>query len=245
MTIQDGDRWAVVGPNGAGKSTLLRLMAGLYRPTGGTVTLEGVPGVVLSRRNWARRVAFLPQQPRSVEDLRVEELVLMGRFPHRRFGMFDSAEDFRFAQEAMRLTGVAELASRPMATLSGGEAQRALLAAALAQSPRVLLLDEPIASLDLGHQLEILALLRHLAQAEGLSLVMVLHDVNLAARFCTKILLLHEGRVAAQGEPRAVLTAPSLAAVYDVNLVALRAGPDDADVWLVPDVHAAPPGKMA
>lgn len=221
LAVAGGECWAIVGPNGAGKSTLLRLMAGLHTPHAGEVEIDGVPLRSISTRRRAQLVAFLPQRTPADIDFCARDVVLLGRYPHRSLGLFDSAEDHHVAERAMVLTETLEYADRPITTLSGGEAQRVHLAAALAQEPRVLLLDEPTASLDLQHQLGIFGILHDRARNDGLAVVVVTHDVNLAAQFCTHVLLLHEGQAVAKGLAAAVLTPSILEPVYGVKLVTL------------------------
>jgi len=234
LSVEAGQCWAIVGPNGAGKSTLLRLMAGLHRPHGGEIEVLGAPLRELSARRRAQLLAFLPQRTPVDTDFRARDVVLLGRYPHRSMGLFESTEDYRVAEQMMALTETLPYADRRIATLSGGEAQRVHLAAALAQEPCVLLLDEPTASLDLQHQLAIFRILRDWASRDGLAVVVVSHDVNLAARFCTHVLLLNDGRAVAQGPSATVLTPSVLQPVYGVKLVTL-AVPDHPDhYWIVP-----------
>lgn len=233
LSVQPGECWAIVGPNGAGKSTLLRLMGGLWRPRAGVVSIDGTDIQALGHRNRARRVAYVPQAPPADIDLSVRDVVLLGRFPHRSLGLFESAGDHRIAEEALELSGTLALADRPMRTLSGGEAQRVHLAAALAQQPRLLLLDEPTASLDLQHQLAIFGLLRDRAQDEGLPVVVVTHDVNLAIRFCSHVLLLDQGKPAAMGAPGEVLTPATLGPVYAVEMATATIEGDADRRWVV------------
>ena len=234
LQVHRGRCWAVVGPNGAGKSTLLRVMAGLHRPHAGAVELDGRPLPELSLRARAQRAAFVPQHPPHDLDLRVLDVVLMGRFPHRALGMFESAEDFRVAQRAMEVTETSPFADRHMRTLSGGEAQRVHIAAALAQEPQLLLLDEPTTSLDLHHQLRIFRILRDRALADGLGVVVVTHDVNLAGLFCSDVLLLDDGKVCAAGPPEFVLDAARLEPVYGVKLSRVALPDRPGRQWLVP-----------
>ncbi|MFQ5495953.1 MAG: ABC transporter ATP-binding protein [Phycisphaerae bacterium] len=229
-----GQCWAVVGPNGAGKTTLLRLLAGLAKATSGSVHLRGRPIESLSHRDRARVIAYLPQHTPADLDLAVRDVVLMGRFPHRSMGLFESAEDHRIAERAMECTAVTALADRPLATLSGGEAQRVQLAAALAQAPAVLLLDEPTASLDLQHQLEIFGILRDRAAGGGLAVVVVTHDVNLAGQFCSNVMLLDKGRCVLAGPPDEVLTPATLESVYGVRLATLTLSDLPGRQWVVP-----------
>jgi len=216
--LHAGECWGVVGPNGAGKSTLLRLAAGLHTPTSGHVLLDGTPLSRIASPHRARSIAFLPQNPSSDFPLPAGDVVLMGRFPHRRGGFFEGAADRSIARSVMDRTRTRSFESRMLSTLSGGEAQRVHLAAAMAQQPRVLLLDEPTASLDLRHELDIFGMLRELAVAEGLLVLVVTHDLNLAARFCTHALLLDDGRLAAIGCADDVLTPEVLAPIYGVEL---------------------------
>ena len=233
LAIGAGECWGIIGPNGAGKSTLLRLLAGLLAPRSGDVRLDGRPLRDIPPRIRARRIAFLPQHAPADLAMPAREIVLMGRFPHRRFGLFDNAEDLAVADRAMTVTGTTEFADRPLSTLSGGEAQCVHIAAALAQEPAVLLLDEPTASLDLFHQLSIFSILSDLTARQGLAVVVVTHDVNLAARYCSHVLLLDDGRCVAAGPPADVIRPDVLQPVYRVDLAMLPAG-DPARRWVVP-----------
>ncbi len=234
LAVSAGECWAIVGPNGAGKSTLLRLMAGLYTPHRGEAEISGESLRRMSARRRARRLSFLPQRTPVDIDYCARDVVLLGRYPHRSLGLFDSVEDHRVAERVMVLTETLAFADRPIATLSGGEAQRVHLAAALAQEPHILLLDEPTASLDLQHQLAIFRILRERACGDGLAVVVVTHDVNLAARFCTHVLLLNDGHTVAQGESASVLTPSILQPVYGVRLVTLTAPDHPEHRWIVP-----------
>ncbi|MBX3397024.1 MAG: ABC transporter ATP-binding protein [Phycisphaerae bacterium] len=213
-----GECWGIIGPNGAGKSTLLRLMAGLRKPTGGRLLFDGEDLRAVSPRDRARRIALLPQQPDSDFSLSVADVVLLGRFPHRQFGLFESSADREVANRAMDMTRTRAFSCRRLSTLSGGEAQRVHLAAALAQEPAMLLLDEPTASLDWQHQLAIFELIRNVADQSRTLVAVVTHDLNLAGRFCTHILLLDDGRCVAAGEPDAVLTPAQIEQVYHVRV---------------------------
>jgi iron complex transport system ATP-binding protein len=233
LDIRAGECWGIIGPNGAGKSTLLRLLASLHSPASGTVLLHGDDLESVPARRRAQTMAYLPQHlPRDLPTSALD-VVLMGRYPHRPLGLFESPEDFEVARRVMTLLGVAGLVDRPLASLSGGEAQRVHLAAALAQEPRLLLLDEPTAALDLHHELDIFRLLRQLADRERLAIVIVTHDVNLARRCCTHALLLDDGRTVAAGPPAEVITPARLGPVYGVRLEQARLE-GDAGGWIVP-----------
>ncbi len=231
--VRPGQCWAIIGPNGSGKSTLLRLMAGLLAPDRGTIALDGAPLSSLTARARARCIALVPQHPPADLDLPVQSLVLMGRFPHRSLGLFESSTDRAVAERAMDVTQTTRFADRSVRTLSGGESQRVHIAAALTQEPTLLLLDEPTASLDLNHELAIFRILRDRAERDGLAVVVVTHDINLAARYCTNVLLLDDGRVAAIGDPSDVITPERLAPVFGVEMTSLQIA-DGGGRWVVP-----------
>jgi iron complex transport system ATP-binding protein len=206
---------AVLGPNGAGKSSLLACLAGLRQPDKGEVLLGGVPRGRMDRRDLARRIGFLPQTADVHWDIDVETLVSLGRFPHRgRWG--NAAADRAAIAAAMAATDIAGLSQRVVNTLSGGERSRALLARVLAGTPEWLLADEPLASLDPAHQIDVLDCLRS-AAGGGAGVVVVLHDLNHAARVADAIVLMAGGRILAHGPPDAVLTPPLIAAAYGVD----------------------------
>jgi ABC-type cobalamin/Fe3+-siderophores transport system ATPase subunit len=209
---------ALVGPNGSGKSTLLRAVADLHRPQSGSVRLDGRVVTRLSPRELARHLSFLPQSPLVPDGITVRDLVGFGRFPHRgRFGRADE-DDADAVAWAMEITSCAALADRRVETLSGGERQRAWIALALAQRTGLLLLDEPTTYLDIRYQVEVLDLLHDLVRSHGLTVVVVLHDLNQAAAYADHMLLLHEGRVTAQGTPDAVLSTEAVSAVFGIDV---------------------------
>jgi iron complex transport system ATP-binding protein len=216
LTLRAGELVALCGPNGAGKSTLLRVLLGLHAPRAGAVELGGAPVTSLGRREIARRAALLPQESPPEVPLTVREVVALGRLPH--LGRFEPerAEDLRAVDAALAATDTTAFADRPMTELSGGERHRVHLARALAQGAPVLLLDEPIAGLDLAHQLQALALLRATVD-EGRGAIVALHELSLAARACDRILLLAEGAVAADAPPADVLTPEMLERVFGVR----------------------------
>jgi cobalamin transport system ATP-binding protein len=207
----------LLGPNGSGKTTLLRLMSGTLAPLAGRVTIDGTDVRRLSRRDLARRIAVVPQETQSTFDFTALDIVLMGRYPHLGPFEFEGAHDLAIAREALAAVGTAQLGQRSFATLSGGEKQRVVIAAALAQAADALLLDEPTASLDLGYQIEIAALLARLNRERATTMVVSTHDLNLAAALCGEIVLLRGGRVLAQGPAAGVLTAANVRAAYGVE----------------------------
>lgn len=225
LHVDSGEMLGIVGPNGSGKTSLLKLMAKLLRPQDGAITLYGQSLDAATQSEVARQVAFVPQDNQPTFAFTVAETVLMGRFPHRQrspwdygFG-WDSREDCAIAWQAMATMDVAQLAERSVMDLSGGERQRTVIARALAQTPKVLLLDEPTAFLDLQHQLEICSVLRALREDRGLTIVIVSHDLNLASQYCDRIVMLKEGTVYATGSPREVLRPDVLQAVYGCSVL--------------------------
>ncbi len=208
---------AIVGANGCGKSTLLRGLARLLRPTGGGVLLDGRSISTLPARELARTIGILPQGPQAPEGITVAELVRRGRYPHRSwFQPWDRSDDAAVA-EALTATGIVDLAGRRVDELSGGQRQRVWIAMALAQEPDVLLLDEPTTFLDVTHQLEILDLLLELNRERGATVVMVLHDLNLAARYADHLVVMRAGAVHATGRPDQVLTEEIIAEAFGLR----------------------------
>jgi len=216
LALPSGSFGALLGPNGSGKSTLLKLLVGRLMPQAGDVLLDGRPLGHWPAIHRARKVGYLPQAVAASYDFTVHEVVLMGRHPHRAFGL-ETAADLDIVRDCLVRTATEPLAERVFNTLSGGERQRVLLASVLAQEPRILLLDEPTTALDIHHQHEVMELLGQL-HADGLTILMVTHDLNLAARYCPTLWLLHEGCIAAAGGPAKVLTPELLTRVYGPRL---------------------------
>lgn len=226
----------ILGPNGSGKTTLLRLMAGLIPAQSGTVFLSGKDVLKLSSRQRARHIAMVPQRTEALLDMTVMDLVLLGRTPHLPPFSLEGPVERRLAQEAMAQTGIASLYDRPAATLSGGELQRAAIARALCQHTPVLLLDEPVSSLDIGHQVAVMQLLSRLVKEQQMTVACVLHDLNLAAHFADEALLLSEGRLIAAGPIEEVLTEDKLFKAYGIPVRRIEDGKNFAlmpemDCW--------------
>jgi iron complex transport system ATP-binding protein len=225
LEIAPGDILGIVGPNGSGKTSFLKLLAKLAAPQQGDIALFGSSLAGLSQEETARIVAFVPQESAQMFPFTVAETVLMGRFPHRRrtrwnlgFG-WEDRDDCEVAARAMAIMDIGHLAARAVTDLSGGERQRTMIARALAQSPRVLLLDEPTAFLDLQHQIEICSVLRRLTDERGLTVVIVSHDLNLASQYCDRVAMLKEGRISSVGSPSEVMSVEVLREVYGCDVL--------------------------
>ena len=227
MTVADGEWLGLIGPNGAGKSTLLKAAVGLA-PVSGTVgTRNGHPRP-------GSDIAWMPQRPDLPDQMGVADYVMLGRSPHIGYLGRESRRDRDAVQAAVSALGLEEIAHRVLGTLSGGEGQRVVLARALAQEAPVLLLDEPTASLDLGHAIEVLEVIDRLRLEKGLTVVTAIHDMTLAARFCPRLVLLGGGLVHADGEPSSVLTEATLRPHYGDHVRVIH---DGAGPTVVPGRH--------
>ncbi len=217
LAIPTGALIGLIGHNGSGKSTLLKMLARQH-PAEGTIRLNGRPLGQWGDRAFAREVAYLPQTTPSSSGMLVKELVALGRYPwHGALGRF-SASDRAKVAEALEMTGLASFADRLVDTLSGGERQRAWIAMLVAQDTKCLLLDEPISALDIAHQIEILTMIRNLVRTRNIGVIAVLHDVNMAARFCDHIIALHGGALIAQGPPNEIMQPAPLEAIYGIPM---------------------------
>ncbi|MEU1125232.1 ABC transporter ATP-binding protein [Streptomyces sp. NPDC005899] len=209
VTIPPGVITTIIGPNGCGKSTLLRTLTRLLKPAGGTVVLDGEDIGRLRTRDVAKRLGLLPQAPVAPEGLTVADLVARGRHPHQSWLRQWSSDDAAVVERALAMTGVSELADRPVDSLSGGQRQRVWISMTLAQGTDLLLLDEPTTYLDLAHAIDVLDLVDDLHES-GRTVVMVLHDLNLATRYSDNLVVMRAGEILAQGHPREVITAELL-----------------------------------
>ncbi len=221
LRAEQGELVGVIGPNGAGKSTLLRALAGVIEPSDGQRYLDGRTFREIPPRERARAIALVPQVAPIAHGFTCLELVLMGRYPHMSRFQIEGATDENIARQTMRLTDTEQFAERTLETLSGGERQRVFIARALAQQPRVLLLDEPTANLDILHQLRVLGSIRQWA-SDGATAIAAVHDLDMAARHCDFLVLLSEGRVIAEGTPEEVLTTENVRHAYGVESVVYR-----------------------
>ena len=233
LYIGRGDIVGVVGQNGAGKSTLLRITGGALAPSSGSASLCGAEISKMKASDRAKKIALMPQESRIPFSYSAVEVVLAGRAPHLPAFGFESRRDEEIALEAMEKTDCAQFADRPVDSLSGGERQRVMLARAIAQKTGVLLLDEPTAFLDIRHQAAIHALISKLSEEEELTIVAAMHDLNLAAAFCRRIVMLKDGSVFAEGAPEEVLTEDTIRAVFDVD-VTVGKDPATDKFYIVP-----------
>lgn len=236
LDVPSGRITAIVGPNGCGKSTLLKAMARVLPLRGGAVQLDARAVHDTPTREIARKMALLPQGPVTPEGLRVRELVAQGRFPHQSLVRQWSREDARAVDDAMSAAAVTEFADRPVASLSGGQRQRCWIAMTLAQETDILLLDEPTTFLDLKVQVELMGLLRRIAHGSGRTLVVVLHELNVAAAFADHLVMMKDGGVAAAGEVADIFTEENLAEVFELDSHVL-ADPESGRPVCVPRIQ--------
>lgn len=216
--MEEGEFLGIIGPNGAGKTTLLKIMTGVKFPLSGEVMLNGKRLASLRRKEIARIMAVVPQSSFIPPLFTVEDVVLMGRYPHQKSSFLSTEEDIAVMKEAMKKTDTYGFRNRLISELSGGERQEVIIARSLAQEPKILMLDEPTANLDIKHQMRILGLVKGLVKKEGITAIMVIHDLNLAARFCDRLILLHNCKIHSDGKPKDILTPQNLRAAYEVEV---------------------------
>lgn len=219
LNVNDGELLGVIGPNGSGKTTLLRAISRILKPSKGEIIFKEKNISQMGYRELAKKIAVVSQNP-GLSGVNVEEYILLGRIPYRkRLQFLDTSRDEEIARKAMNLTDTIELSQRPMNELSGGEIQRVVIARAIAQEPELLLLDEPTTHLDIGHQIEILDLIKELNRKQGLTVIAVFHDLNLASEYCDRLILLKEGGIYRKGLPHEVLTYQLIEEVYNTLVV--------------------------
>ncbi|MFC4598886.1 ABC transporter ATP-binding protein [Cohnella hongkongensis] len=233
LSIRPGQITALVGTNGSGKSTLLKAFARLLKPDRGVIYLDGRAIAEFSSAEAARRMAILPQAPDVPASLTVRELVEQGRYPHAGPLRMLKKQDHSAIDRALALTGMVDYRHRLLDSLSGGERQRAWIALALAQSTSILLLDEPTTYLDIRHQLEVLELVKRLNREEGMTVVIVLHDLNQAAQVADRMVVLQHGRIAGDGRPETVLTVSMLEKVFGIQAYVVE-GPEERKPYFIP-----------
>jgi iron complex transport system ATP-binding protein len=222
LNIAPGSFLGIVGPNAAGKSTLLKTIAATLKPTLGVVFFHGEDLNKISRLDLARQLAVVPQETEVHFPFTVLEVVTMGRHPHLKRFERESEKDFEIVRKAMESADCWRLRERNILELSGGERQRVILAKALAQEPQIILLDEPVAHLDLSAQLEVLNLLQEMNSSQGVTVIAILHDLNLAAQFSKQLIMLHQGKIFKAGRPQDVLTAENIKEVYNTDVMVIR-----------------------
>lgn len=222
LDVTAGRITTIIGPNGCGKSTLLRAAAGILPLTRGEVLINGQPRTGQRPKALARQIAMLPQGPIAPEGLSVQELVAQGRFPHQTLLRQWSAEDEAAVQRAMQMTNTTALADMPVDALSGGQRQRCWIAMVLAQDTDIVLLDEPATYLDLKFQIELMQLLRRVAWEDGRCLLVVMHELNVAAAFADEVVMMRAGQIAAQGSATEVFTPDTLNAVFHLDAQVMR-----------------------
>ncbi len=238
LQVEPGEIVGVIGPNGCGKSTLIKGITRLIPWRSGGVFINGCSIARLGRADLARLVAVVPQNPSLPELFTAFEVVLMGRTPHLGYFRYESDRDLTLVREAMEATATLTLAERRIAELSGGERQRLVIARALAQEPKIILLDEPMAHLDINYQIEILNLIRELCLERELIVIAALHDLNLAAQYCDRLILLHEGRIYRQGTPTEVINAGIIKKVYGAEVhVSSHPITGLPAIFIIPDGH--------
>lgn len=231
--VAKGEFMAVVGPNGAGKSTLLRALTGLLPVQKGMIRIEGKDSTELSHKKRARKIAVVNQFV-DADSMTVEEYVLMGRLPyHSHWQLFETGKDYEIAEECMSLTGIIDKRDKQLDRLSGGEQQLAAIARALAQQTGILLLDEPTAHLDISHQMKILNLVRYLNEKRGITILLVIHDLNLASEFGNRLLMIEKGKVDLIGTPEEVLTVENIRKIYATDVL-IRKNPISDKPYLFP-----------
>jgi len=214
LRVSPGEMVGLIGPNGCGKSTIIRALSRIIPPFSGRILVGGQDITRVSRRELAHLIGVVPQMPLLPSAFTAFEIVLMGRNPHLGFLQYEGPREIAIAWQAMEKTGTQSLAERRVSELSGGEIQGLLMARVLAQETKALLLDEPTANLDIGRQIEILGLIRNLRLDGNMAVLAALHDLNLAAQYCDRLVLIDRGRISAEGTPREVVTAKNIAEVY-------------------------------
>lgn len=234
LQVEPGEFIGILGPNGSGKSTLLKLMGGILGPDSGTVLLKDKELHDYKRKVLAQSIAWLPQEHDMAFSFRVGEIVLMGRHPYLSALTFESQKDFDISNQAMRTTETTHLSERQFNEISGGEKQRVMMACAIAQEPEVLLLDEPTTALDIKYQLEIINILDRLNRQDGMTLILAMHDLHLASKYCRRLILIDQGNIVKDGTPEEVLQKEILESVYGVKLKVFH-DPDDGSILISPE----------
>lgn len=233
LDVQRAEFIGILGPNGSGKSTLLKLLGGILQSDSGNVLFKDKELHDYKRKILAQSIAWIPQEHPMVFPFQVAEIVLMGRHPYLSPLTFEGQKDYEIAERAMETTETTHLSSRPFNEISGGEKQRVMLASAITQEPEAMLLDEPTTALDIKYQLEILKILQRLNRDNGMTLVLAMHDLQLASKYCNRLILINKGQIVKDGTPDQVLQKEILESVYDVRIKIFR-DEEDGSVMISP-----------
>ena len=239
LTIKPGEFVGVIGPNGCGKSTLINLICRILEAQRGSIKLNGTSIAELRQAELARQIALVPQDSSFEFDFTALEIVLMGRLPFLERFQLEGAGDRKIAKDAMMKTSCWKFRDKYIKNLSGGEKQRVIVARALTQQPKYLLLDEPTAHLDLNFQYEILDILTELNRKKNVTVISVFHDINHASRYCSRLVMMNDGEIISDGPPDAVLNKKNLARIYDFNII-LKRHPVDGYTYILPDITSKP-----
>lgn len=226
LPIRSGEWVGVIGPNGSGKSTLIKLLGGLLKAPPNSIHFQNKDIKSYSRLDLAREIAWVPQETSTPFSFTAYEMVMMGRHPYLKAFRFESQDDHDICHRAMEVTSTTEFKARKFSELSGGEKQRVLIASAIVQSPRIMLLDEPTASLDLKYQVQVLDILERLNLQRGITLALAMHDLNLAAKYCHRLILIKDGKLVRDGPPETVLQKEIIEEVYEVKVQMMKSEKD-------------------
>lgn len=236
LDINDGDFLSILGPNGSGKSTLIKLITGYLEPQSGDITLDGKQLKDYKRKDIAKKIAYVPQIPTSIYPFSVYEIVAMGRFPYLDMSGFEKSEDIEVIDETIELMELTHLANKGINEISGGEAQRAFIGRALVQQPKILLLDEPNAHLDIKHQISIFNLLKKLNDKDGITIVTVMHDLNLTSLFSSRIVMLKKGKIFLDGDVNDGLISENIKSVFEVDVEVITDSNNYRTVLIKPEL---------
>ena len=233
MNVEAGEFAGVIGPNGSGKSTLLKILGGVLTPNSGKLLFKGKDFVDFNRKELARSITWIPQDHPMIFPFKVSEVVLMGRHPYLSAFTFEGDEDIEIARSAMEQTQTLQFAQRRFNEISGGEKQRVVIAGAIAQEPELMILDEPTSALDIKYQIQILNILKELNQKKNMTVILAMHDLHLASKFCNRLILLEEGKIFQDGKPEEVLQKEHLEKVYGIKVHLIR--DHDGDIIISPE----------
>jgi len=233
VNVEPGEFIGVIGPNGSGKSTLLKILGGVLTPNSGNLFFKGKDFLNFNRKELARSITWIPQDHPMVFPFKVSEVVLMGRHPYLSAFTFEGDEDIKIARSAMEQTQTLQFAQRRFNEISGGEKQRVVIAGAIAQEPELMILDEPTSALDIKYQIQILNILKKLNQKKNMTVILAMHDLHLASKFCNRLILLEEGKIFQDGKPEEVLQKKHLERVYGIKVHLIR--DHDGDIIISPE----------